>query len=171
MSFAQLARRRERAASVRAGLWAGQTLQREGRARLHLRRVTTVCDKPFFSSDSRRAEPNRYWARRRTRKLAGRRARSSPQRIELVEVLGHDHWASRPPDAHAEHQHLPGGHPRVSEAAGGCGREGMAAERASGEGFACECGAHATQGRLRRTSGACALHLSATCPVQSQVAS
>ena len=146
MSFAKLARRRERAASVRAGLWAGQTLQREGRARLHLRRVTTVCEKRFFSSDSRRAEPNRYWARRRTRKLAGRRVRSSPQRIGLLEVHGHDHWARRPPDARAEHQRLPGGHPRVSEAAGGCAREGMAAERASGEGFACANAAR-TRGR------------------------
>ena len=136
MSFAKLARRRERAASERAGLWAGQTLQREGRARLHLRRVATVCEKPFFSSDSRRVEPNRYWAPRRTRKLAGRRAGSSPQRIGLLEVRGHDHWARRPPDARAEHQRLPGGHPRVSEAAGGCAREGMAAGRASGEEFA-----------------------------------
>ena len=134
----------------------GSWSRREGRARLHLRRVTTVCEKPFFSSDSRRVEPNRYWAPRRTRKLAARRGRSSPQRIGLVEVLGHDHWARRPPDARAEHQRLPGGHPRVSEAAGGCAREGMAAGRASGEEFA-----YANAARTR--AGPAAAHLWRLC--------
>ena len=138
------------------GALGWETLQREGRARLHLRRVATVCEKPFFSSDSRRVEPNRYWAPRRTRKLAARRARSSPQCIGLVEVRGHDHWASRPPNAHAEHQCLPGGHPRVSEAAGGCAREGMAADRASGEEFA-----YANAARTR--AGPAAAHLWRLC--------